>query len=164
MICMQLLLHECSYISSKQSVWLPSPELDPFLDNNSLKRQSQSQSHIATDSQSVSKSWYRAPSGANDQIFISVWQLRSCSVGRPLWREDGFVFLCAACPCQRSLSRVLVPWDLRPYFTVSRFETSLFVASYDSQGHGGGIRPRLHTGSLSNVKSKSHCDWRSVSL
>jgi hypothetical protein len=27
-----------------------------------------------------------------------------------------------------------------------RFETSLFVASYDSQGHGGGIRPRLHTG------------------
>jgi hypothetical protein len=26
------------------------------------------------------------------------------------------------------------------------FETPLFVASYDSQGHGGGIRPRLHTG------------------
>jgi hypothetical protein len=26
-----------------------------------------------------------------------------------------------------------------------RFETSLFVASYDSQGHGGGIRPSLHT-------------------
>jgi hypothetical protein len=26
------------------------------------------------------------------------------------------------------------------------FETSLFVASYESQGHGGGIRPRLHTG------------------
>jgi hypothetical protein len=25
-------------------------------------------------------------------------------------------------------------------------ETSLFVASYDSQGHGGGIRLRLHTG------------------
>jgi hypothetical protein len=28
------------------------------------------------------------------------------------------------------------------------FETSLFVASYDSQGYGGGIRPRLHTGSV----------------
>jgi hypothetical protein len=27
-----------------------------------------------------------------------------------------------------------------------RFEISLFVASYDSQGYGGGIRPRLHTG------------------
>jgi hypothetical protein len=31
-------------------------------------------------------------------------------------------------------------------FYCLRFETSLFVASYDSQGHGGGIRPRLHTG------------------
>jgi hypothetical protein len=31
-------------------------------------------------------------------------------------------------------------------FYCLRFETSLFVASYDSHGHGGGIRPRLHTG------------------
>jgi hypothetical protein len=31
-------------------------------------------------------------------------------------------------------------------FYCLRFETSLFFASYDSQGHGGGIRPRLHTG------------------
>jgi hypothetical protein len=31
-------------------------------------------------------------------------------------------------------------------FDCLRFETSLFVASYDSQGHGGGIRTRLHTG------------------
>jgi hypothetical protein len=31
-------------------------------------------------------------------------------------------------------------------FYCLKFETSLFVASYDSQGHGGGIRPRLHTG------------------
>jgi hypothetical protein len=37
----------------------------------------QSQSHIANDGQSVSKSWCRAPSGAYDQIFITVWQLRS---------------------------------------------------------------------------------------
>jgi hypothetical protein len=32
----------------------------------------QSQSHIATDGQSVSKSWCQAPSGAHDQIFITV--------------------------------------------------------------------------------------------
>jgi hypothetical protein len=31
-------------------------------------------------------------------------------------------------------------------FYCLRFETSLFVASYVSQGHGGGIRPRLHMG------------------
>jgi hypothetical protein len=36
-------------------------------------------------------------------------------------------------------------------FYCLRFETSLFVASYDSQGHGGCIRPRLHTGSYSRV-------------
>jgi hypothetical protein len=38
------------------------------------------------------------------------------------------------------------PFGLEPVFYCLRFETSLFVASYDSQGHGGGIRPRLHTG------------------
>jgi hypothetical protein len=31
----------------------------------------------------------------------------------------GLSFVCAGGPCQRSLSRVLVPWDLQPYFTVS---------------------------------------------
>jgi hypothetical protein len=35
---------------------------------------------------------------------------------------------------------------LATVFYCLRFETFLFVASYDSQGHGGGIRPRLHTG------------------
>jgi hypothetical protein len=40
-------------------------------------------------------------------------------VGRPLDERTGLSFLYAAGPCQRSLSRVRVPWDLRPYFTVS---------------------------------------------
>jgi hypothetical protein len=35
---------------------------------------------------------------------------------------------------------------LATIFYCLTFETSLFVASYDSQGHGGGIRSRLHTG------------------
>jgi hypothetical protein len=38
------------------------------------------------------------------------------------------------------------PVSLVSVFYCLRFETSLFVASYDSQGHGGGIRPSLHTG------------------
>jgi hypothetical protein len=33
---------------------------------------------------------------------------------------------------------------LATIFYCLRFEASLFVASYDSQGHGGGIRPRYH--------------------
>jgi hypothetical protein len=32
-----------------------------------------------------------------------------------------------------------------------RFETSLFVASYYSQGHGGGIRTSLHMGDYYSV-------------
>jgi hypothetical protein len=43
--------------------------------------QSQSQSYIATDGRSISKSWCRAPSGAHDQIFIIVCQLRFCFCG-----------------------------------------------------------------------------------
>jgi hypothetical protein len=38
------------------------------------------------------------------------------------------------------------PVGLLTIFYCLRFETSLFVASYYSQGYGGGIRTRLHTG------------------
>jgi hypothetical protein len=78
----------------------------------------------------------------------------------------------AAGPLQRRHSRVRVPRDSRPYFTVSnswfpkqegqipvfvlprhrvvqlysQAPDSLFVASYDSQGYDGGIRTRLQEG------------------
>jgi hypothetical protein len=35
---------------------------------------------------------------------------------------------------------------LATIFYCLRFETSIFIVSCDSQGHGGGIQPRLHTG------------------
>jgi hypothetical protein len=70
----------------------------------------QSQSHVATDGQSVSKSWCRAPCGAHDQIFLTLWQLRSCFYGGDLSGErTGLSFVYAAGLCQRSLSRVRVP-------------------------------------------------------
>jgi hypothetical protein len=73
-----------------------------------------------TVSQSVSKSWYRAPSGAHDQIFITVWQLRASFLWGALSDErTGLSFVYAAGPCQRSLSRVRVPSDSWLYFTVS---------------------------------------------
>jgi hypothetical protein len=40
---------------------------------------------------------------------------------------------------RRALGLVTIFYSLR-------FEISLFVASYDSQGHGGDIRTSLHTG------------------
>jgi hypothetical protein len=57
------------------------------------------------------------PSGAYDQIFIIV-------AGLLIWgalsdERTGPSFTIAAGPRKRSHSRVRVPWDSRPYFTVS---------------------------------------------
>jgi hypothetical protein len=56
----------------------------------------QSQSHIATDGQSISKSWCRAPSGAHDQVFLLFDSYGLVFVGRFLWREDKPAFVYAA--------------------------------------------------------------------
>jgi hypothetical protein len=62
---------------------------------------------------------------------------------RPLWRVDGFVFYICCWPSPAwSFSRPS-PLGLVTIFYCLKFETSLFIASYDSQGHGGGIRTRL---------------------
>jgi hypothetical protein len=44
------------------------------------------------------------------------------------------------------------PMGLTTIFYCLRFETSLFVASYDSQGYIGGTRPCLHTGIKSQLQ------------
>jgi hypothetical protein len=91
-------------------------------------------------------------------------------VGRPLWRNDGSVFCicCWSLPAQAFSGPS--PFVLATIFYCLRFETSLFVASYDSQGDGGSIRPRLHTSksiqSQSQSQNESHIatDGQSVSL
>jgi hypothetical protein len=60
--------------------------------------------------------------------------------------EDGSV-ICICCWLLRAKSLSgPSPFELATIFYCFRLETFLFVASYDSQGHGGGIRPRFHTG------------------
>jgi hypothetical protein len=60
------------------------------------------------------------PSGAYDQIFITCVTVTGLFLWGALSDEmSGLSSVYAAGPCQRSLSRVRVPWDLRPYFTVS---------------------------------------------
>jgi hypothetical protein len=97
-------------------------------------------------------------------------------------KRTGLSFTTAAGPRQRSLSRVRVPWDSRPYLLPQIGDSpnlegqvpvfislrkrvaqlypqalgSLSVASYDSQGYDGDIRPRLHTG-LSHLSGKLSC-------
>jgi hypothetical protein len=114
------------------------------------------------------------PSGAYDQIVITVRQLRVCWC-RALSLSDermSLSFTIIAETRQRSHSWVRLPRDSWPYFTVQIRDASnlegqipifisprnrvaqlntqavgsLFAASYDSQGYGGGIRTRLHEG------------------
>jgi hypothetical protein len=98
------------------------------------------QSYIATDGQSVSKSWCRAPSGAHDRIFIAVWQLQSCFCGAPCLTRGRVCLLYTLLALVRAVFVGPSPLGLTTIFYCPRFETSLFVAFYDSQGHGGGIR------------------------
>jgi hypothetical protein len=75
------------------------------------------------------------PFGAYDQIFITCMAVTVLFLWGALSDErSGLYFVYAAGPCQRSLSRVRVPWDLRPCFTVSDLRLPIFSASYDSQG------------------------------
>jgi hypothetical protein len=57
------------------------------------------------------------PFGAYDQIFMTCVTVTVLFLWGALSDErSGLPFVCAAGPCQRSLSRVRVPWDSQPYF------------------------------------------------
>jgi hypothetical protein len=56
-----------------------------------MQSQSQSQSYITTDSQSVSMSWCRAQSGTLTRDLFFFWIYCPVFWGRPLWREVGSV-------------------------------------------------------------------------
>jgi hypothetical protein len=75
--------------------------------------------------------------------------------------RTGVSFTIAAGPRQRSYSRDRVPWDSIPYFTVSDLDFPL-VASYDSQGYDGGIRPRLHKGFKRFLQLFSSYSFRAI--
>jgi hypothetical protein len=78
-------------------------------------------------------------------------------LGRPLSLEDGS----AVCNCYWSSPAQSFsgpsPVGLLAIFYCLRFETSLFITSYDSQGHGGGIRPRLHCRTLLIITLHKPC-------
>jgi hypothetical protein len=117
-------------------------------------------SDITTDGQSASLSWNK------EHILGLRPDLYYCQTVAGLLRwgtfsdeRTGLSFTTAAGPRQRSHFRV------RIVFCCLRFETSLFVASNDSQCYGGGIRSHLHTG-LSHSESESYAttDDQSASL
>jgi hypothetical protein len=85
-------------------------------------------------------------------------------VGRPLWQEDMSVLYIFCWPLPVQSFSGSSPLGFATTFYCLRFETSLFVTSYYSQGHGG-IPSRLHMGSQ-QTQSQSHIatDSQSVSL
>jgi hypothetical protein len=90
------------------------------MDSDTELTESEFESYVTTDGQSASLSWHKAP----------IWGLRPdfyyCQtfVGFLMWGtvfddRTGLSFIIVVGPRQRSHSRVQVPWDSRPYFTVS---------------------------------------------
>jgi hypothetical protein len=91
----------------------------------------------------------KQPSGAYDQILL----LSDCcgfvdmGLSLSLWREDGSVAYncCWHSPAQSFSGPSSVSRD---HILLSHIRDFFFVASYDSQGYGGGFGPCIHTGVL----------------
>jgi hypothetical protein len=96
------------------------------------------------------------PCEAYDQILLLSESWRLVDVGRSLWREDWSVFYNCCWPSPRQSFSGPIPVGLATIFYSLIFETSLFGAFYDSQGYGGGIRPRLHKRYTQVLKLKSN--------
>jgi hypothetical protein len=82
------------------------------------------------------------------------------SYGLVFWREDGSVFCICCWPLPVQSFSDPSPLGLATIFYCLRFETSRFVVSYDSQGHGGGIQPRLHRGTPSATHTQKSERYR----
>jgi hypothetical protein len=160
-------LHSVTIIHTFNSSWIPNPSLLPVScasdlpefsriptslpdfsllasDLNSAK--SESESYVTVDGESTSLSWNKAP----------IWGLwsdfyyRRTIAGLLMWgvlfdERTGLSFTAAAGPRQRINFGSEFRWT-RDHILLPLIRDFLFVASYDSQGYGGGIRPRLHTG------------------
>jgi hypothetical protein len=98
-----------------------------------IRLSSVSQSYITTGgSPPISSSWRQATWVTNSDLFSSLTRGWVCRLQ-----------LLLSSPAQ-SFSG-LSPVQLATIFYSLKFDTSLLVASYDSQVYGGGIRPRHHT-------------------
>jgi hypothetical protein len=122
-----------------------------------------SQSHIATDGQSISKSWCRSPSGAHDQIFITVWQLRSCFCGTPSLTRGWVCLLYTLMALANVVFLGSESLGTRDHIFCLRFETSFSSPPTTRRVMVGEFEP-TSTRVDGFSKSESHCDWRSVSL
>jgi hypothetical protein len=80
-------------------------------------------------------------SGAYTRFLLLSDSCGFVDVGSSLWREDGSVVYNCCWPSPAQSFSGSSPVGPAITFYCLRFETSLFVASYDSQGYGRGIWP-----------------------
>jgi hypothetical protein len=163
-------------VTSSRPYWLATvSQLSPTL-LTAVSRPSRMSGKLCYDGRSVG---VKHPSGAHDQIFYYCQSCGFVDVGRSLWRENGSAVYISwwFSPAQSFLDpspagfvtifyclRFETPptWRARSPYLLSRRNRvaqlypqalgSIFVASYDSQDYGGGIRARLHAGD----QSQSH--------
>jgi hypothetical protein len=86
------------------------------------------------------------PFGAYDQILIIVWQLRVSWFGAPSLTRGRVCRLQLLLVLASAVIFVSESRRTRGHILLSQTRDSLFVASYDSQGHGGGIRMKVFEG------------------
>jgi hypothetical protein len=77
-------------------------------------------------------------------LAITISQLRSCFCGAPSLTRGRVCLLYMLLALASAVFLGSESLVLETIFYCLRLETSHFVASYDSQGHGGGIRLCLH--------------------
>jgi hypothetical protein len=103
-----------------------------------------SESYVTTDGQSASLSWNKAP----------IWgfrQLRVCWRGAPSLTRGRVCRLQLLLALASAVILGSESRETRDNILLYQFLELPFVASYDSQGYGGGIRPRLHMGYRSAI-------------
>jgi hypothetical protein len=132
-----------------------------------------SRSYVTTDGQSASLSRCQAPSGPQDQIYVTFKQLRVCWCGVPsltggrVCRLQMLLAVASAVILESEFhgthDNILrsqirdspnlegqVPVFISPRDGVTQLHPqtlgSLFVPYYESRGYSGGIRARLHRG------------------
>jgi hypothetical protein len=114
-----------------RTVWrlsqLPNSQAGGYLTPTSLSSHcvskllcNECESYVTTDGQSASLSWYKAPIwGLRPDLYYCLTVAGLLMCGALSDERRGLSFTTAAGPRQRSHSRVRVPWDSQPYFTVS---------------------------------------------
>jgi hypothetical protein len=113
-----------------------------------LESESESESYVTTDGQSASLSSNKAPIWGFRPDFITVWQLQVCGCGA-LSLTRGRVYGLQLLLASPALSfSVRVPWDSRPYFTVSDLRLPFSSPPTTRRATVEVFDPRLHAGFL----------------